>query len=117
MLVQHAPLSHPTTILEIRVPQHQTLDKAYLELTFQWQVQLIFRNTPFKASFLLWRSLNGKLPTSEKLKFFCLEPSSCFYCRNMAGSDTINHIFSNAEFPREVRRYFANTVLLEVDHS
>ena len=71
----------------------------------------------FKASFLLWRALNGKLPTNERLTKFGLEPSKYFYCRNRTGLDTINHIFNNGEIARDVRRWFANGARVEIYHS
>lgn len=79
---------------------------------------LIWHNQiPFKASFLLWRSLNGKLPTNEKLNNFGTVPANCFCCSNRSRTDTINHIFNNGYLTVEVWRSFANMVCVKSDQS
>lgn len=79
---------------------------------------LIWHNQiPFKASFLLWRSLNGKLPTNEKLNNFGTVPANCFCCSNRSRTDTINHIFNNGYLTVEVWRSFANMVGVKSDQS
>ena len=68
----------------------------------QFKAVIWHRHTPFKAPFLLWRTLNGKLPNNESLINFALEPSNCLGCRNREGLDIINHIFYNGELARDI---------------
>lgn len=104
MLVQQAPTSQLATILAMHISPHQTSDQAYCKYNSngmftcfsawkkirdqrpkdQFRVLIWHRIIPFNASLLLWRDLNGKLPTNEKLTNFSLEPSSCYCCRNRA---------------------------------
>lgn len=137
ILVQQAPSSKMDTILAMPVPRHQISNKDYWIVNSigkftcssnwneisdkrpkdQFKALIQHKHTPFKASFLLCKSSNGKLLTNEKLTNFVLEHSSCFCCRKRAGSNTINHIFNNTEFATEVRRCFANRAGVEVDPS
>lgn len=54
-------------------------------------------NIPFKTSFLLRRSLRGKVPTNEKISSFGHDPTDCFYYYKY-GRDTIDHIFFAGHF-------------------
>ncbi|KAK6780036.1 hypothetical protein RDI58_022220 [Solanum bulbocastanum] len=74
------------------------------------------KNIPFKASFLLWRALRGKLPTNEKLTKFGNEPTKCFCC-NRSGMDTIEHIFNNGHFATYVWKSYSETAGITTDHS
>lgn len=62
---------------------------------------------PFKCSFQLWRTLRGKLPTNEKITSFGQQPADC-YCCNVAGSDTIDHIFVDGNFAKYIWSFFAD---------
>ncbi|XP_049348974.1 uncharacterized protein LOC125813528 [Solanum verrucosum] len=64
------------------------------------------RNIPFKCSFLLWRTIRGKIPTNEKLVSFGIEPSEC-YCCHSPGADTIDHIFNSGNLANNVWKFFA----------
>ncbi|WMV45629.1 hypothetical protein MTR67_039014 [Solanum verrucosum] len=64
------------------------------------------RNIPFKCSFLLWRTIRGKIPTNEKLASFGIEPSEC-YCCHSPGADTIDHIFNSGNLAKNVWKFFA----------
>ncbi|KAK4707022.1 hypothetical protein R3W88_033409 [Solanum pinnatisectum] len=74
------------------------------------------KNIPFKASFLLWRALRGKLPTNEKLTKFGNEPAKCFCC-NRFGMDTIEHIFNNGHFATYVWKSYSETAGIITNHS
>ena len=54
-------------------------------------------NVPFKISFLIWRSLKGKLPTHENFIFF-LKNSRINFFSNRYGRDTIEDIFNKWHF-------------------
>lgn len=75
------------------------------------------KNIPFKASFLLWRTLRGKLPTNEKLTSFGNEPAHCFCCCNRSSQDTIDHTFNSGPFATYVWRSFAAAAGINNDHS
>ncbi|XP_015166827.1 uncharacterized protein [Solanum tuberosum] len=64
------------------------------------------RNIPFKCSFLLWRTIRGKIPTYEKLASFGIEPSER-YCCHSPGADTIDHIFNSGNLAKNVWKFFA----------
>lgn len=59
------------------------------------------------------RSLNGKLPTNEKITTFGIKPTNYFCC----SSDTIIHIFNNGELATEVWRRFATMAGVKINHS
>ncbi|XP_015081347.1 uncharacterized protein LOC107024957 [Solanum pennellii] len=59
------------------------------------------KNIPFKVSFLLWRTLRGKLPTNDKLNNFDIDPSKCFCRLDNARTDNIQHILSQANSLRK----------------
>ena len=71
------------------------------------------KNIPFKASFILRRTLRGKLPTNDKLTNFGIEPSKCFCCTDNSGMDRIQHTFTSGKFSAEVWRNFAATAGIE----
>ncbi|KAH0646562.1 hypothetical protein KY284_034446 [Solanum tuberosum] len=72
------------------------------------------RNIPFKCSFLLWRTIRGKLPTNEKISNFGIEPNEC-YCCHSPGADTIEHTFNTGNFAKNVWRFFAISLGIQTD--
>ncbi|WMV30198.1 hypothetical protein MTR67_023583 [Solanum verrucosum] len=72
------------------------------------------RHIPFKCSFLLWRTIRGKLPTNEKLASFGIEPSNC-YCCHSPGADTIEHIFNSRNLAKNVWNFFAISLGIPTD--
>ncbi|XP_015084239.1 uncharacterized protein LOC107027648 [Solanum pennellii] len=137
-LVKHAPVTHLPNILATRIPHNQHRpDQAVWKLNIHgsfscssaWEEirnkkaknnfnSLIWhKSIPFKTSFLLWRTLKGKLPTNEKLSNFGIEPSPCFCCFDRAGMNTIEHIFNLGPFAAKVWKFFAATAGLQADHS
>nr|XP_019067280.1 uncharacterized protein LOC109119268 [Solanum lycopersicum] len=137
-LLQHAPASQICSILETEIQQQQHKpDQAVWKLTSHgrftcssaWEeirdkkAKNIFNSflwhkcIPFKSSFLLWRTLRGKIPTNERLANFGIEPSSCFCCFDRTGMDTIEHTFNTGQFAARVWDYFAATAGLQADHS
>ncbi|WMV50078.1 hypothetical protein MTR67_043463 [Solanum verrucosum] len=60
---------------------------------------------PFKCSFLLWRTIRGKLPTNERLDSFGIEQRDC-YCCHSPGFDTIEHIFNLGNLAKIVWKFF-----------
>ncbi|KAK4706430.1 hypothetical protein R3W88_034013 [Solanum pinnatisectum] len=67
--------------------------------TYTWHKRI-----PFKCSFLLWRAIQGKLPTNKRLASFGIEPGSCYCCRS-PGVDTIEHTFNTGIFAKKVWNY------------
>ena len=137
-LVRHAPITHLSSILATRIPQQQHRpDQAIWKLNIHGRFDcksawdeirnkkaknffnsaLWHKFIPFKTSFLLWRTLKGKLPTNEKLSNFGIEPLPCFYCFDRAGMDTIEHIFNSGPFATIVWNFFAATAGIQADHS
>ncbi|WMV22614.1 hypothetical protein MTR67_015999 [Solanum verrucosum] len=55
------------------------------------------RNIPFKASFLLWRAIRGKIPTYENLQKTGVDPTQCYCCR-VPGWDNIDQNFVAGNF-------------------
>ncbi|XP_015161418.1 uncharacterized protein, partial [Solanum tuberosum] len=134
-LIRSAPQSHLHTILSKQIQLQQTsTDQAVWSLnsnglftvstawdiirekrtktkinSYTWN-----RHIPFKCSFLLWRTIRGKLPTNEKLSAFGIEPSDC-YCCHSPGEDTIEHIFNTGNFARAVWKYFAVSLGMPTD--
>ncbi|XP_015159800.1 uncharacterized protein [Solanum tuberosum] len=74
------------------------------------------KSIPFKASFLLWRTIRGKLPPNEKLTSFGNEPANYFCCCNRSGQDTIEHTFNNGPFASDVWRSFVAAAGINTDH-
>lgn len=74
------------------------------------------KNIPFKASFLNWRALNGKLPSNERLINFGIKPTNCVCSRNRSGSYIINHIFNNGDLAVYVWKRFVTRVGVKTDH-
>ena len=95
-LVKYAPVSHLGSIMATEIPHQQHMpDQALWKLSSHgsfscstaWEEirnkkaknnlnsLLWHKFIPFKSSFLLWRTLKGKLPTNEKLSNFGIEPS------------------------------------------
>ncbi|KAK6791450.1 hypothetical protein RDI58_010531 [Solanum bulbocastanum] len=77
--------------------------------TYTWH-----KSIPFKCSFLLWRTIRGKLPTNEKLAIFGVEPNRC-YCCYAPGFDTIEHTFNSGSFAKNIWRYFAVSLGIQTD--
>ncbi|XP_055814323.1 uncharacterized protein LOC129883750 [Solanum dulcamara] len=71
---------------------------------------------PFKCSFLVWRTLRGKLPTNEKLTSFGKAPSQC-YCCYRPGQDTIDHIFVAGAFAQSIWRLFADSLGINKEYT
>uniref|UniRef100_M1DB97 RNase H family protein n=1 Tax=Solanum tuberosum TaxID=4113 RepID=M1DB97_SOLTU len=138
MLIQQAPHNYLANILatELHI-QHDIPDQACWKLNSDgnftcssaWneirekRTKTAFNNfcwhksIPFKASFLLWRTLRGKIPTNEKLISFGIERANCFCCCNRTGLDTIEHIFNNGHFATCVWKSFAAAAGVNTDHS
>lgn len=56
---------------------------------------------PFKISFLVWRSLRGKLPTNEKIIRFGMDTAKCS-CIYRPSEEDIEHIFICGHFANNV---------------
>ncbi|KAK4707377.1 hypothetical protein R3W88_033066 [Solanum pinnatisectum] len=137
MLIQQAPSCQLANILatEIHIQQGRP-DQAIWKLTndgkficssawnsirekrekSRFSSLIWHRSIPFKSSFLLWRSLRGKLPTNDKLTTFGNEPVQCFCC-NRPGMDDIEHIFNKGQFAAYVWRSFAAAAGITTDHT
>ncbi|XP_069154435.1 uncharacterized protein [Solanum lycopersicum] len=137
-LVKYAPVSHLGSIMATEIPHQQHMpDQALWKLSSHgsfscstaWEEirnkkaknnlnsLLWHKFIPFKSSFLLWRTLKGKLPTNEKLSNFGIEPSPCFCCFDRAGMDSIDHTFNSGPFAARVWNFFAASAGLQADHS
>ena len=129
-LIKQAPVSQFSNIFSTKIPSQLHLkDQAAWNLTNHdnftcssaWEEirekrdkqhfnSLLWnKHIPFKTSFLLWRTLRGKLPTNEKLTIFGIEPSKCFCCTDNSGMDRIQHTFTSGQFAAKVWRNFADT--------
>ncbi|WMV13663.1 hypothetical protein MTR67_007048 [Solanum verrucosum] len=134
-LIQLAPQNQLYTILSTQIQlQHTSLDQAVWKLnstglftiSSAWDIirekrtktkinsYTWSRYIPFKCSFLLWRTIRGKLPTNERLASFGIEPKDC-YCCHSPGSDTIEHIFNTGHLAKIVWKFFATSLSIPTD--
>nr|XP_025884111.1 uncharacterized protein LOC112940334 [Solanum lycopersicum] len=137
-LLEQAPASQLSKILTTEISPHQHLpDQAVWNLNNHggftcspaleeirekkakkhFNSQLWHKNIPFKSSFLLWRTLRGKLPTNDKLINFDIQPSNCVCCFDKSGTDCIEHIFNSGNFAAKVWSSFAATTGMLPDFS